>query len=482
MTISNHEIHSLASDIYQYTAATLKKSHPTVYERSLLGEAYLCMEALRKIPELPAYELVTMERTCKKIHEMLYRGDSIFYFSSLYYLKNIITKPEPEVQRDFRKVNLDVMAMRLHIMERAGCGADLGFSEDDCFFERAKMSSNALARILYMHQQPLYAPALYCLCNLLQTLLLYCRTIHGKYQEQALACADHLIGTLGKYARDPDGRIPMNNPQLAYFIREQQRYYQQLRPSCPALPLRPQLSSQQKPRAVLRALTNLTGADDLPFFQTVFESVYDLYIQQMEGFDILEKILFLHNIAVYLTCVEPPIAPVSLGISEKMPYFRLDDFLNQVFQLDQIDLSAVTPAVLERVQGMKDGELRSRFAGTVQGVRPDELQREAAKPHGSFEIADMELRVSYHNRTVFLCMPFKSGAEIKGASVPVSVAYQIVRPFTEFDACVVVFVTAKRCSEQLMNQIKKLQSRFNWPIAVIEEKCLAALLLYHGQL
>lgn len=94
----------------------------------------------------------------------------------------------------------------------------------------------------------------------------------------------------------------------------------------------------------------------------------------------------------------------------------------------------------------------------------------------------MEVPIMYKGKEYYLCMPFKSGVEITGKTVPVDVSYQIVRPFIEFRNCIVVFVTAKKCSENLMNYIKKIKDSLNWPIEVIEENVLASLLMMNGEL
>jgi hypothetical protein len=76
-----------------------------------------------------------------------------------------------------------------------------------------------------------------------------------------------------------------------------------------------------------------------------------------------------------------------------------------------------------------------------------------------------------------LCIPFKSGGEITGKTVPVDVAYQIIRPFMFFpDNCVVVFVTAKPCSQYLLNYIKMARATQGWAIEVIQHQELAKLL------
>ena len=165
-----------------------------------------------------------------------------------------------------------------------------------------------------------------------------------------------------------------------------------------------------------------------------------------------------------------------------MPHFDLSNFLQQVFELDKINIESVSTEQIASVQSMKDQDLRLKFSKTIKGVDQQILLREATKPHGSFEISDMEVPIQFQGRMIYLCIPFKTGVEIRENTVPINAIYQILRPFLEFNSCVVIFVTAKKCSEQLMNYIKKMKNKMNWPIEVIEERTLSALLLYNNQL
>lgn len=69
--------------------------------------------------------------------------------------------------------------------------------------------------------------------------------------------------------------------------------------------------------------------------------------------------------------------------------------------------------------------------------------------------------------SVMVCFPIKSGQEIKSDSVPESVAYQVMKPFIHlYGDCVVIFITAKKCSQPLGNYIKKLQTIQNPPLPI----------------
>jgi hypothetical protein len=131
---------------------------------------------------------------------------------------------------------------------------------------------------------------------------------------------------------------------------------------------------------------------------------------------------------------------------------------------------------IEQLYELDDAYLRQSLAAILNGVNPVVAQREANKPHGPHEISDMELTVQHGGNIYRLSMPIKSGREIKEDSVPVNVAYQIIRPFLHFPDGLVVFVTAKPCSQYLHNYIKAANDILGLSIEVIEHHELARLL------
>jgi hypothetical protein len=155
----------------------------------------------------------------------------------------------------------------------------------------------------------------------------------------------------------------------------------------------------------------------------------------------------------------------------------MSDFLRAIFAgYDRILDCELETHDFELLNQMNDSALRSAIAQILNGVDPVEAQREARKPHTVAEIADMEVLVRHGNELYHLLMPVKSGQEIRGSSVPVEVFYQILRPHLFFQKGVVVFITAKPCSQPLLNYIKQARDRLGWPIAAIEERELARLL------
>jgi hypothetical protein len=151
--------------------------------------------------------------------------------------------------------------------------------------------------------------------------------------------------------------------------------------------------------------------------------------------------------------------------------------LGQIFNgYERISKTDVEAEDIEKLNNLDDAEVRALLAKVILGVDAVVLQREAVKPHGSFEIADMELPITVQGESFYLCIPVKSAREIRSNTVPESWAYQILRPFFHLHRCAVVVISAKRCSESLMNYIKRTKDQLGWAIEVIEAEELAKLL------
>lgn len=454
-------------------------------DKSLFIEYALALEWLLKNKFLLPHEEIILRRDYAKIYNYVYDGGKIFYFSSFYYSTSAIQSGnEYKIQNSFKKMHFDIMAMLLNIKQNAANHRELGFSEDDCFFDRISYCNQTVRYILNGRLKQFYNPALYLISNLLQTLILYYHSGQHTYRTECHKNIKMLFSTLEQYLKYEDVQeMILHHPPLFYFIYDQLAQCRQiLHIEIPFLQKELRIPPHMQHRALLRIMTSLANIN-APAFIQFFETEYKNLCNAYEAFNLLEKVLFVRVVSTYLSSSQAAIPhPIEFNLSEKMEALNTRRFLQQVFALDQIDLTAVSEQQVAALHRMNDQELRLKFSKTIRGVDPLVLQREASKPHGSFEISDMEIQIPFAGRPFFLCMPFKSGVEIRSNSVPVDVAYQIFRPFLEFDTCMVVFVTAKKCSEQLMNYIKKMKDKMHWPIEVIEESTLAALLLLNGQL
>lgn len=482
--ISDSNIKLVVQDVHSYVTSLTSKESLSYQVLANLSECQVGIEALLNNSFLLPHEKVILERDCKKITSKVWLGSNIFYFSSFYYAyKKIKEGDEPEIQTHFAKINLDISAMRLNIKATIKDGSDLGCSEDNCFFSRIERCDWAFKFVLNNELNAQYSLSLYCMCNLLQTLFLYTKNVHGKYEKKCINEINRIISTLILFLEKGDIKeLLQDNIQLHCFICEQIYQYNSIFDQSLEFDLTNiSIPDTSRPRSVLRILTNMK--EIMPeMFISLFEKSYSNFITNYDNWDIMDKALFLRIASNYLYLTFQKDLSITLDIYEIMENINVDDILNQVFSLNQIDMLSVTEEQIRILQSFKDDVLRKKVSNTMKGIRPDILERESIKPHGSFEISDMEVPITYQGKQLHMCLPFKSGVEISEKSVPVNVAYQIVRPFTEFDQCIVVFITAKRCSENLMNQVKKLKDKMKWPIGIIEEKALAALLHLNNQL
>ncbi|MGS5021011.1 hypothetical protein [Paenibacillus sp. JJ1683] len=84
------------------------------------------------------------------------------------------------------------------------------------------------------------------------------------------------------------------------------------------------------------------------------------------------------------------------------------------------------------------------------------------------------------NKVNYLCMPFKSGQEIK-KKVTEDVTYQVYRPFANFgNKAVVVFVSPCEGTEPFYNAIKRATANLNWTIHTLMGDNLMKLLKYNS--
>jgi hypothetical protein len=163
----------------------------------------------------------------------------------------------------------------------------------------------------------------------------------------------------------------------------------------------------------------------------------------------------------------------------------MHSFMSRTFRgynkIPEISVSDAEIARMNELDDKEKRELRVALLKILEGVDPVDAERESTKPHGPWEYSDMELRVRHGDELYLLCIPIKSGREIDDV-VPVSIAYQIARPFMFFPKAVVVFITARPCSQYLHNYVKAARETQGWAIGIIEHIQLAKLLKANGLL
>jgi hypothetical protein len=164
----------------------------------------------------------------------------------------------------------------------------------------------------------------------------------------------------------------------------------------------------------------------------------------------------------------------------------MNRFLPEVFRgYQDIPSTSISEADRQVLIELPEAELRKSLADLLVGVDPVVAQREASKPHSGYEISDIDVVIRYRERDFNLSIPVKSGMEmVNRQSVPIDVFHQLIRPHMSFQESqsITVFVTAKRCSQPLLNFIRVANDRFGTKIAVIEADDLVKLLKANGKL
>lgn len=454
-----------------------------MFDKTILAETYFAFDALLRNDFLLPHEQIILKRDFSKIFHMVYSEESLFYYSSFYYAyHNVKNKDVNEIQTVIHKLNLDIMTMHLCIKEIEDSKFDLGSSTDDYFFSRMERCSWAFNYILKNGMEEFYIGSLYCLVNLIQVLTLYYEIGKSKYRKDIDPLLNVLNKVLNEYLENMKiKQILIENNQLRFFLISQQMKLDKIIGTNYDIKISKIDFKTERTRSLLRILTSLYVIN-LDYFKTAFEENFNRLYSEYSHMQELDKILFLRSISNYIQLTSFISEPLELGLYEEILEYDTEKILEDVFSINKLNFSDVTEEDIEKLKSFKDDVLRQKVANSMQGIRKQLLDREARKPHGVSEISDMEVELSLNGDKIYLCMPFKSGIEIRGNSVPVDVSYQIIRPFLEFKRCVVIFITAKKCSENLTNYVKKLRNNLGWPVDVIEEKALAALLKLYKQL
>lgn len=473
----------LAKEAHELILVNEKNGRLNMKEKQLTGEAAISLNRLLNAECIIAHERVLIERAFLKASNILYDDEALYYFSSFYYAyRNIKDSDLHEQQKVLIKTNLDTMAMLLKVLAVEKGFNTLGTSLDNCFFERIERFLWALQFIIDKEEVELYIPGLYNVCNIHQTLISYLKSGDSKFTDLVERQLKKLQSLLVLYNRNEKIKELLNeNLQLQLFIESQNYLYSQLYMQKYTNEIHLEnielLNNEQK----LRMLTSLFIINEELFIEK-FELLIEDIIDTLNYMNSLQKFLLLRVIGDYLVYKGEKVQ-IDLNLVEHFESIDIVDYMTSTFNnYSLISETEVTEEDLFKLHSFNDQELRTKISEIILEADPAELLRESKKPHGVFEISDMEVKTRYKGRRLFLCMPFKSGKEIKSKSVPVEISYQIVRPFIEFKKCVVVFITAKRCSENLTNYVKKLQDSLGWPIGVIEERQLAALLKSNGKI
>jgi len=454
------------------------------FESRFVNEALVAIDKVLGCDFLQPHDRILLEKSYRYGYDIVH--ERLNYFSNYYYSYADIAKGDINSQQGaFLKINADTSTMLSTVLgfNRHICG--IGGSTDDYFVERMPRVLWAIQYILKKRLNEIYLPSLYVLINLQQVLTeyIFCSDQQYKAKSKELLndvqiLMDQIIGTEeGKHTLE--GNLQLNTFLITQKIRTNNALGKQEDVAIPDITEIPELKTEHKLR-ILTSVFHLNKEQFVNLFESNLSSLEGDIYRSKPG---LNNVLFLQCLSFYCY-LKPQFSEIELNLNP-LTNGKIDivSNLKNIFnQYEESHKETITEDEMNLLLGYNDEVLRTKLSNTIIGVDKGVLERERQKPHGVFEIADMELRVRLNQESHFVCMPFKSGIEIKSPTVPETISYQIFRPFIHFDKTIVIFVTAKRCSQNLMNYIKRMQDKLGWAIAVIENEELAKLLKINGQL
>jgi hypothetical protein len=228
---------------------------------------------------------------------------------------------------------------------------------------------------------------------------------------------DFLLRTTGL----PDVRaVLQESVQLRFFLIDQQRRHQQINGqqitnefdevNFDALDWVPQL----------RALRSLSS--HVPeTFVSACSGKAEYWHQHLEEVIPIARIVMVSVLVQYLRQINYT-ASITLNLDYPAgTAVNIEQFMPVYFSAYRtIPHCTIVQHELDRLFELDDEELRICVGRSMVNVDQVTVEREARKPHGASEIADMEIPIELKSgETHYLCMPFKSAREISQATVPV---------------------------------------------------------------
>jgi hypothetical protein len=409
--------------------------------------------------------------------------EKLLHFGNYYYSKSkLIHGDLYEKEELLRKTNVETASMLTRIRAFQLGIDNIGGSTDDYFIERMPKLLDGISYILSKRISDVYIPSIYNLLNLHRTIYFYYKSKHSKYSDKIKLLHIRVVTLLNgfKQLTEFDNLLSGNdslNFFYEYYVKNESLINNQDYKS--RINLNEDITGLRQ-QQVLRILNNIhliNQEDFVRLFGIAFEQIKDY-----SKLNNAENGMLIQVVTSFLKITEDTELS-ELNIDSNVIDTNISAHLDKIFnRIDEIKKVSITASELNLLMEYNDAELRERLANTLLGVSRNEIEREMQKPHGVFEISDMEVRIRIDGKLVYLCMPFKTGKEITANAVDIKVLYQILRPFFHFNNCAVVFVTAKKCSQNLINEIKRGHDKYGFSIEIIEYQQLAKLLKINGQL
>lgn len=457
----------------------LLQQSATYKVRKELSEAYLSLVILIKNFIIEPISKTSIEFLMNKIVHHISYEEYFKYYMGFYYLpQNVYEKDTDKLSIGIYESNINISCFRCLIHASDMLNFSLDTSANYNFFSRGSRIVKAIKNYIFYPFEFDLSSMVYLALNYYQALCEYenCSDMTYKSHVPKLKkeCED-LFGLM--YTNDEFSETIQTNHQLLGFW-------------CSKVPaaLKFDFDFDSIPKAInVRHLWIMCS-----YFECNSDRAYRLFrevyerVSQDRNQGIIETALITRLLSFSLLyekntdLSEFEIMNVWLGRPNRVQY-PLNHFFKNYNDLGQ---QVCSYEDLQILFSFDDAVLRRKVAECIQNVDPNELERQISKPHGAFEISDLDIRFTENGELKYLCMPFKTGREITGDTMSETYMYQLLKPFAHFgDNCLVVLITAKKCSQGLETYIQRMSVRQpSWRIEVIQNEQLCKLLKANAKL
>lgn len=441
--------------------------------RKELSEAYLSLALLNDKFSIEPISKASIELLMNKIVHHISYEDYFLYYMCFYYLpKKVYEKDIESMSVDIYQSNINILCFRCLIHASEMLKFSLDTSTNSYFFSRGSSIVKAIKNYISYPFDFDISSMVYLALNYYQALCEYEKCSDITYKSQ--------IPQLKKEYEDLF-KAMRSNKNFAETIQNNQ---QLLGFWCSKVPdkFRYDFAIKTIPQKInVKYLWIMcSGFEyDVEEADQIFSEEYRR-ISQEQNLGIIETALITRLLIFPLIhknntdLSEFEIDSASIDRSNRVQ-FPLSHFFKNYDHLDQ---QVCSHKDLQTLFSFDDAALRRKVAECMQNVDYNELERQISKPHGSLEISDLDVKFMENGKLKYLCMPFKTGREITGNTMSESYMYQLLKPFSHFgDNCIVVLITAKKCSQGLETYIHRMSIRQpSWRIEVIQNEQLCKLL------
>lgn len=472
-------------DLVEFTNKTMLQANRLLRQpanakvRRELSEVYRSLSALNKQFKLEAISKASIEYLMNRIIQYISYDGYFNYYMCFYYLPNsVYNKNAEDLSANILNANTNISCFRCLIQASDLLNFSLDTSGNYYFFERGTRLVNAIRNFIKYPFEFDISALVYLALNYYQTICEYeaCRDKTFKIHIPKLKNECEALFEL-MYNDKAFSEIIQSNFQLLGFwtskVPEEYKFEYTLENMTHVL--------NTRQRWMLSSYYEVNSAHANEILTDGYDYVIGIPFENPIDIALTLRILLLDN----LYCNEDDISEYEL-VSIRDEYAKCVQRPMSFFfkNYDKIPEGNPTPRDLLNLLNFDDATLRQKVAACMQNVDQNELQRQVSKPHGTLEISDLDIKFNENGKLKYLCMPFKTGREITRDTMEEKYMYQLLKPFSHFgENCMVVLITAKKCSQGLETYIQRISSKqSSWRIEVIQYEQLCSLLKLNGQI